>query len=78
MTHRPGDTLRGIFRGVAIALLVLAGLLALLGVAAWPPGGLMFALPYLFLLPALVLALGGGVLLLLTRAPRPKPPDREI
>jgi hypothetical protein len=74
MTDRRDGAPRRIARGVAITLLVLAGLLALLGIAAWPPGGLMFALPYFFLLPALVLAAGGAVLLLLTRAPRPRPP----
>jgi hypothetical protein len=33
-------------------LLVLAALLSPLGVLCWPPGGLMFALPFIFLIPA--------------------------
>jgi hypothetical protein len=37
----------------------------------------MFAVPYVFLLPALVLALGGSIQLLLTRALRPKQPPRD-
>jgi hypothetical protein len=62
--------MRRVVRGVAIAALAVAALLALLAVATWPPGGLMFALPYVFVLPAAVVALAGGILLALTRAPR--------
>ena len=49
--------------GLAVASLLLA-------VASWPPGGLFFALPYLFLMVAVALGLGGAVLLFLSRAPR--------
>ena len=39
-----------------------AGGLVLLGIISWPPGGLMFALPFVFLVPGFFLALVGGVL----------------
>jgi hypothetical protein len=45
-----------------IALAIAAGLI-LLGIQSWPPGGLMFALPFVFLIPGLVLGFIGGVLL---------------
>jgi hypothetical protein len=68
--------MRRVVRGLAIVALVLAALLAMLTLAAWPPGGLMFALPHFFLFPALLLAAVGGIPLLLTRAPRgPSAPD---
>jgi len=35
----------------------------------WPPGGLMFALPFVFLMPAAVLWVVGLLLLRLGRAP---------
>ncbi|MBN1895842.1 hypothetical protein JW906_15245 [bacterium] len=37
--------------------------LILMGVLAWPPGGLMFALPFVFLIPGILLAAAGGLLL---------------
>jgi hypothetical protein len=49
--------------------LVLASVLILLGVASWPPGGLMFALPYFFLIPGVILAIIGGLLLRAGRRP---------
>jgi hypothetical protein len=51
----------------AVALSVLLGLL---GVASLPDGGLMFALPYVFLIPAAFLAVVGAGLLVLGRPPR--------
>jgi hypothetical protein len=45
-----------------IVLVIGAGLI-LLGIYSWPPGGLMFALPFVFLVPGLVLGLIGGVFL---------------
>jgi hypothetical protein len=50
----------------SIALL-LAALALLLAVASWPPGGLMFAAPYLFLMLAVALGLIGGLLLFVGR-----------
>jgi len=44
-----------------LALTGAAGLI-LLGIVSWPPGGLMFALPFVFLVPGFILALVGGVL----------------
>jgi hypothetical protein len=44
-----------------IALFIAAGLI-MLGILSWPPGGLMFALPFVFLLSGVVLAIFGGVL----------------
>jgi hypothetical protein len=43
--------------------LALALALVMLGLASWPPSGLMFALPYFFLIPGAILALIGGLLL---------------
>ena len=43
-------------------LLVIAGGLLLLAVSSWPPGGLMFALPFVFLMPGLLFALVGAAL----------------
>jgi hypothetical protein len=34
---------------------VIAALLTFAGIAVWPPGGLMFALPFVFLMPAALL-----------------------
>jgi len=51
-----------------IALVLAAGLI-LLGIAAWPPGGLMFALPYFFLIPGLILGLIAVLLLWIGRRP---------
>jgi hypothetical protein len=45
------------------ALLVMAAVLAALGALTWPPGGLLFALPFLFLMPAAVLGVIGGMVL---------------
>lgn len=57
-------------------VLSLAAGLVLLGILAWPPGGLMFALPFIFLIPGGVLALVGAGLLWLGRRPAgDSPPD---
>lgn len=48
-------------------LLVVAVLLILLGVLSLPPGGLMFALPFVFFIPGFAFAVLGGLLLLVTR-----------
>jgi hypothetical protein len=52
--------------------LVAAALLILLGLSAWPPGGPMFALPFVFLLPGAVLAVAGGILIFLGRQRHPR------
>jgi hypothetical protein len=48
-------------------LMAIGGVLTLVGIATWPPGGLMFALPYVFLLPGVPLAMLGAVLVILRR-----------
>lgn len=47
--------------------LVIATALVFLGIASWPPGGLMFALPFVFLIPGIMLAVLGAVLVWLGR-----------
>lgn len=58
-------------------LLAVGAILAAVGVATWPPGGLFFALPYLFLIPAVPAVAIGALLLLLgsRKAPAKPPPD---
>jgi hypothetical protein len=67
---RSGTNGSRIVRFAAIASFLLAAGLFLLGVWAWPPGGLMFALPYFFLLPAAGLLLLGLILLIVSRIGR--------
>ena len=47
--------------------MILGLLLGLMGVLALPDGGLMFALPYFFLIPGITLTASGGFMLLLAR-----------
>ena len=54
-------------RITAILCLILACLLGFFGVMALPSGGLMFALPFIFFLPAVIFALIGLLLLVITR-----------
>ncbi len=42
-------------------------LLVLVGLASWPPGGLMFALPFVFLMPGAVLIAAGAMLVIMVR-----------
>jgi len=58
--------------------LVGAAALVLLALLTWPPGGLMFALPFVFLIPGIALALVGGVLVWVGRrsAVRARPHER--
>lgn len=58
-------------------LLFIAAGLGVLGLLTWPPGGLMFALPYVFLLPAGVVALAGALLLALSFVGSRKPNSKE-
>ncbi len=59
--------MRSIPRATGIFFLILGCLSAILGIISWPPGGLMFALPYLFFVIAAVLGTVGVLLLLLLR-----------
>lgn len=49
--------------GLGYVLLGFAALLAVVGLSTWPPGGLMFALPFVFFIPAAFFGLIGGALL---------------
>ena len=46
--------MQGVLRGVGWFFLAAAAVLVVLGIASWPPGGLMFALPYFFLMPGVL------------------------
>ncbi len=48
-------------------VLAAGALLVFVGLSAWPPGGLMFALPFVFLLPGALLSILGVLLILLGR-----------
>jgi hypothetical protein len=56
-----------ISRAVGTIFLILASFSAFLGLLAWPPGGLFFALPYLFFLAAVVFGVFGGIILLVSQ-----------
>jgi hypothetical protein len=60
---------RTALRILAGVLLALGVLLCLIGLSTLPDGGLMFALPYVFLMPGLLLCAVGGLILFLTRNP---------
>jgi hypothetical protein len=62
--------MRTALRIVAGLLLALGVLLCLIGLSTLPDGGLMFALPYVFLMPGLLLCAVGGLGLWLARTPR--------
>lgn len=62
--------MRSVFRAIAWLGVVIAGVLAFLGIVAWPPEGLMFGLSYFLFLLAGVLGLGSAAILFLTRGPR--------
>ncbi len=61
------DAMRAFFRLMGWLCAGLAAALGLLGVASLPSGGLMFALPYVFFLPALFFAILAVLLLWATR-----------
>ncbi len=54
--------MRVVVKWVGWILCVASAALILLGIAAWPPGGLMFASPFVFLIPGAVFGVVGGVL----------------
>jgi hypothetical protein len=61
------------FLAIAVALIAV-----FLAIASWPPGGLMFAAPYLFLLIGAVFgAVGAGLVLLARPRRRSRPADPE-
>ena len=60
--------MRTLVRGFSWLMLGLGLLLCLLGILALPDGGLMFALPYVFLLPGIAFASIAGLVLFFTRS----------
>ncbi len=56
-----------VFTVLGWLLALCAGALALLGILSWPPGGLMFALPYILFLFGALAALLAGLLIWLGR-----------
>jgi len=66
--------MKKILRSAGWIFLILGLLLDLLGVLALPDGGLMFALPYFFLVPGIALTASGGFMILLARVLK-KPRD---
>ncbi len=69
--------MRRVLRGIGAIFLLLAVLLSLLALASWPPEGLFFGLPFFFLMPALLLAIAGGLFGLCTRPPKTLLPTAE-
>jgi hypothetical protein len=70
--------MRRFVRWLGWVLSAAAAVLILLGLATWPPGGLMFALPYVFLIPGAVLAVVGGLLVWAgSRGRTERPPTRD-
>ena len=67
--------MKAVARVLGWIAVAIAALLTFAGIATWPPGGLMFALPFVFLMPAAVLWVLG--LLLLRVGRRPKAPSAE-
>ena len=64
--------MKSISHGIGTLCLMIACLSAILGVISWPPGGLMFALPYLFFVIAAVFGMVGVLLLLFVQLPKQK------
>ena len=60
--------MRRVLHAAALLGLVIAGAFSLLAIVAWPPGGLMFALPYVFLWMAALVGVPSGIVFLLTRS----------
>ncbi len=69
--------MRQVWRSIAAFFLVLAVLLGMLTVAAWPPEGLFFGLTFFFLLPALLFGIVGALLWLCTRPAKNLPPGKK-
>jgi hypothetical protein len=59
--------MRKIIRVCGVISAVVAAILGLLTALSWPPGGLMFAMPYFFLFPGVIFACVGIVLIIATR-----------
>ncbi len=66
--------MRRLVRILGSGLTVMGGVLVLAGILTWPPGGLMFALPYMFLLPGALLVVIGALLVFAGRRQNTQPP----
>ena len=62
--------MRRVLHGIGAIFLLFAVLLSFPALVSWPPEGLFFGLPFFFLMPALLLGIAGGLLLLCTQPPR--------
>jgi hypothetical protein len=69
--------MRRVLHGIGAIFLLLAVLLSFPALVSWPPEGLFFGLPFFFLMPALLLGIGGILLLLCTRPSKTLPPTKE-
>ena len=69
--------MRRVLHAVALLGLVMAGAFISLAIVAWPPGGLMFALPYVFLWMAVLLGVPSLIVFLLTRSRAAGPESRR-
>ena len=69
--------MKKVFRLLGWMFLILGLALDLLGALALPDGGLMFALPYFFLIPGITLTAIGGFMLLLARPRKTNSGDRQ-
>jgi hypothetical protein len=71
--------MRVVFRVFGWISLAFGILLCIIGVASLPAEGLMFALPYFFLMPGIALTIIGGLLVFFTRVkPSASTESREI
>ncbi len=68
--------MRSVVRVLGWLCVALAVVLVVIGLTTLPSGGLMFALPYVFLIPGVLLGAAGGCLLWLGRSPGPEPQER--
>jgi hypothetical protein len=62
--------MRTVVRVAGWILVIVAIPLVFAGIVSLPPGGLMFALPFFFLVPGIVLGVIGTILILVTRRRR--------
>ena len=61
----------GFFRALGWFLLLAGGIMCVMGLMTLPEGGLMFALPYVFLIPGLCMVFFGFLLLQIRRRDLP-------
>ncbi len=59
--------MRRVLRIIGAICFIIAGLLGILTLITWEPGGLFFALPFIFLWPGILFLLIGLLLVFFTR-----------